>query len=88
MSNSNSSAGGYGLFFILGIVFIVLKLTEVVGWSWWWVTAPIWGPFAVALAAALVLVVLVVVFKDKLKRQIAEFDASDPFDHPFFKTAR
>lgn len=29
--------------FTLGIVFIVLKLCGVISWSWWWVTAPIWG---------------------------------------------
>lgn len=30
---------------ILGIVFIVLKLTNYIDWSWWWVTAPFWGLF-------------------------------------------
>ena len=24
------------------IVFLVLKLTEVIDWSWWWVTSPLW----------------------------------------------
>jgi hypothetical protein len=23
-----------------------LKLTNVINWSWWWVTAPLWGGFA------------------------------------------
>ena len=32
-----------GIFGILFIVFLVLKLTEVIAWSWWWVTAPLWG---------------------------------------------
>ena len=31
------------------MVFLVLKLTDVIGWSWWWVTAPLWGGFALAL---------------------------------------
>ena len=31
---------------ILFVVFLVLKLTGAIGWSWsWWVTAPIWGLF-------------------------------------------
>ena len=24
------------------IVFLTLKLTGVIDWSWWWVTSPIW----------------------------------------------
>ena len=35
---------------LLGIVFVVLKLTGVIGWSWWWVLAPFWVPAAIVLA--------------------------------------
>lgn len=38
---------GPGLLFV---VFLVLRLTGVVNWSWWWVTAPLWG--GVVLVAA------------------------------------
>jgi len=38
--------GGGGGLFTLFLVFLVLKLTGVIAWSWWWVTAPLWGPFA------------------------------------------
>ncbi|QDK03505.1 membrane protein [Mycobacterium phage PainterBoy] len=31
---------------VLFIVFLVLKLTEVIDWSWWWIAAPIWIPLA------------------------------------------
>jgi len=34
---------------ILLIVFIVLKLTGVITWSWWWVMAPLWVPIIFAL---------------------------------------
>ncbi|MEM1189917.1 MAG: hypothetical protein AAGI72_15400 [Pseudomonadota bacterium] len=30
--------------FILFIVFLVLKLTGYIDWSWLWVLAPIWAP--------------------------------------------
>lgn len=33
--------------FIVFIIFLILKLTRVVAWSWWWVTAPLWAPFIV-----------------------------------------
>ena len=36
---------GVGIGFILFVVFLVLKLTKVVTWSWWIVTAPLWIPF-------------------------------------------
>lgn len=33
---------GLGLGGVLFIVFLILKLTGVITWSWWWVTAPLW----------------------------------------------
>ena len=50
MSNTcSSSSGGIGFVGLLTIVFIVLKLTEVIDWSWWWVLAPLWIAFAVGM---------------------------------------
>lgn len=49
MSNNNSSSGGIGFCGLLAIVFIVLKLTNNIDWSWWWVTCPLWGPLALWL---------------------------------------
>ena len=34
---------------ILFVVFIVLKLTGNIDWSWWWVTSPLWLPVAIIL---------------------------------------
>ena len=31
------------------LIFLTLKLTGVIAWSWWWITAPLWGIFAVVL---------------------------------------
>jgi len=50
MSESSSSSGGVGVLGLLGVVFVTLKLTEVIDWSWWWVTAPFWGGLALSLA--------------------------------------
>lgn len=41
--------GGIGFFGLLFITFFVLKLTSVISWSWWWITAPLWAPALVAL---------------------------------------
>jgi len=42
MSRENTS-GGVGLFGLMFLVFLVLKLCGVIDWSWLWVTAPLWG---------------------------------------------
>ena len=36
--------------FLLFAIFLVLKLTHVVAWSWWWVTSPLWISGLLALA--------------------------------------
>nr|QMS48011.1 hypothetical protein WG33_0210 [uncultured bacterium] len=42
-AQQNNSIGFLGALFL---VFLVLKLTKVIDWSWWWITAPFWGPLA------------------------------------------
>jgi len=49
MSKENSSSSGIGFTGLLTIVLITLKLCKVIDWSWWWVTAPMWGHFIVAI---------------------------------------
>lgn len=50
MSDKTTQAQGSGGFCgLLTIVFIILKLCGVIDWSWWWVTSPLWIPFAVCL---------------------------------------
>jgi len=47
--SDNSSSGGFGCCTALFIVFITMKLTGYITWSWWWVTAPLWGPVVLLL---------------------------------------
>jgi hypothetical protein len=58
MSNtpSSSSSGGIGFFGALTILFITLKLTDYIDWSWWWVLAPIWAPLTLVLGGGAILV--------------------------------
>ena len=35
---------GLGLGTILFLIFLVLKLTNHIDWSWWWVFSPLWIP--------------------------------------------
>jgi len=51
---TQSSSGGAGLFTILLVVFVVLKLTGHIAWSWVWVLSPFWIPIALVAAIAVV----------------------------------
>ena len=55
MSNSSSSSSGIRFTGLLTVVFITLKLTKVIDWSWWWVMSPL------LIKAAIVLVLLLVI---------------------------
>lgn len=57
MSKNTNNSGGIGFFGLLAIVFITLKLTGYITWSWWWVTAPLWGPIVVCLVIAAIALV-------------------------------
>lgn len=50
MSEKNEyRSGGIGLLGMLAVLFIGLKLTGYIEWSWWYVTMPLWLPWAVIL---------------------------------------
>jgi hypothetical protein len=57
--SKNKSSGGLGILGTLFIVFLVLKLTGNIDWSWWWVTSPLWIP--VALFSGIVLIISFIV---------------------------
>jgi hypothetical protein len=45
----NNTSNGIGVGTTLFIVFLVLKLTNTIDWSWWWVTSPLWIPVALGI---------------------------------------
>lgn len=51
-------SGGIGFLGALTILFIALKLTNYISWSWWWVLAPMWVPSAVVLGVLVILLVI------------------------------
>jgi hypothetical protein len=65
MSNkSRNTVLGTGLTFmqVLFLVFLVLKLTEttvVASWSWWLVTAPLWGGFALIIVVWVIFFIII-----------------------------
>lgn len=53
-SNAQSSSSGIGCGTVLFLIFLVLKLTGNIAWSWWWVTAPLWGSAILVVAFVLI----------------------------------
>ncbi|MGE4429073.1 MAG: hypothetical protein AB7G37_21695 [Solirubrobacteraceae bacterium] len=58
-SSQQSSAGGIGFGGLLTLVFIVLKLTGVIAWSWWWVLSPLWIGFLLWVVILIVAAIVV-----------------------------
>ena len=49
MSETKSSSSGFGLGTVLFLIFLVLKLTDKIDWSWWWITSPLWIPILLGM---------------------------------------
>jgi len=60
-STSSSSSSGISFFGLLTLLFIALKLTGHIDWSWWWVLAPIWISFGLGLLVMMVMFVSVAI---------------------------
>ena len=55
MEKPVASFGGITFLQLLTIVFVVLKLTKYIDWSWWWVLAPLWAPVVLVIAVVFIL---------------------------------
>ena len=58
MNEVNNVGKGLVLIVLTGVALMVMKLGNVISWSWWWVTIPFWGPIALIMIALVVLVAL------------------------------
>jgi hypothetical protein len=63
--SKESSSSGVSFMGLLTILFIALKLTNFIDWSWWWVLSPMWLS-AVILVLAVLLLVLIRKAKERL----------------------
>ena len=56
MEDNNEWAKGLGnCGWTVFIIFMMLKLTNTVDWSWWWITAPIWGVVVLVVIFAIII---------------------------------
>ncbi len=44
------------------LVFTVLKLTNYIDWSWWWVTCPIWLPIGLVFTYLILTIIFYAIF--------------------------
>ena len=57
----NNSGKGLSLPGVLFIIFLILKLTENIDWSWWWITSPLWIPVFLFLGVFLLCFVFILI---------------------------
>ncbi|CAH9012397.1 hypothetical protein VPHF35G1_0044 [Vibrio phage F35 g1] len=58
MSSNNNNSGGLGFFSVITLIFITLKLTEVIDWSWWLVLLPFYGSIAFGLVILIAVIAI------------------------------
>ena len=63
----NEKSPGVTLVGLIFLAFLVLKLCNVIDWSWWWITAPLWAPFAIAIVGATIYLIILKIKKWKRK---------------------
>jgi hypothetical protein len=57
-NNTSSSSGGIGFPGLLTVLFVGLKLTGYISWSWWWIFSPLWISALIGLTVVGILLVL------------------------------
>lgn len=60
MSDNKKVVVRFPICMVLFIVFLVLKLTNTIDWSWWWVSAPLWIPLCITLLALVILGIITI----------------------------
>lgn len=61
MTPKSNSGTGLSITSVLFIVFLVLKLTGNIDWSWWWVTSPLWIPIALIFGIVFLAILIVII---------------------------
>ena len=67
MSNTTKVQGSFPFLSILCLIFITLKLTGYIAWSWWWVMAPVWIPISIIIVVFVIVGMLYVAENNKNK---------------------
>ena len=60
VNSSNITLAG-----LIQLAFIILKLCNVIDWSWWWVLSPMWIELGIAVIMATVILIVDAIAKRK-----------------------
>ena len=60
---NSTTRSGIGFCGLLTIAFIVLKLTHVIDWSWWWVLAPMWAGVGLIVAVIVAFAIIITIMR-------------------------
>ena len=71
---NNNNVSGVSFMGLLALIFIVLKLTKVISWSWIWVLCPIWISVILII---LIYVGVYVIYNRKINRKNKKVNRKD-----------
>ena len=55
--DNNTKTTGMSFTTVLFLIFLILKLTKTITWSWWWVTSPLWMPLTLGVIFFVILLI-------------------------------
>ena len=64
----NNKSNGVGFLGLLTLIFITLKLTGYITWSWIWVLSPVWLPLVIGLSALIIVIAVSSYFESRKKQ--------------------
>lgn len=59
--SSSSSSSGISFTGALTVLFVGLKLTNVITWSWWWVLSPIWISLSITVVILTIAIIIAII---------------------------
>ena len=65
-----ASSGGLGVTSVLTIVFVVLKLADVINWPWIWVLAPLWIGGGLGVTGLLIVICVIFGIANAQRRKV------------------
>ena len=72
MNNKSTERKTFPFLWVLALIFITLKLTGYIAWSWWWVLSPLWTPLVFVLVVVVPIMTIIFMVKTNREKVLAE----------------
>lgn len=73
MDDSKSTIGSVSFSTLLVIIFLILKLTNNIDWSWWWIFSPYWIPVISFISIMIITVFISLIYMANTGKSMDEF---------------